>query len=232
MSKQIRDWFLKYKLEEGNINERFKRHQSVTHFGKYPIHVACLERNKYLLKELLIREPYLNAYSVPDGRNILHYCCLANLELVKIIYNSNIRSLLFIQDKYEMTPLDIALHYNKIDIIVYFIENGLFTDNSLLIKYLFRLEDINHSLLTPIQRNKFRLLRNIVFHKCLNYLNEYYNFKTQIGILFKKNNLYLSYLSGIEELKSNIYDYVGFNSRKCHNILDFVNLLSLLILNG
>ena len=136
MSKQINDWFQKYNTKEKDINEKFQPHQSIIHSGRYPIQVACLERNKHIIKELLSKEPHLHVYSSSDGRNILHYCCIGNLELLKIIYNSNIRSLLFVQDKYEMTPLDLALHYNKIDIVVYFIEIGsIFFPNADMINY-------------------------------------------------------------------------------------------------
>ena len=113
-----------------------------------------------------------------------------------------------------------------------FIEIGLFTNNSLLIKYLFRLEDINYLILTPIQKNKFRLLINIVIHHCLNYINRYFMYNMYVEPLFKKNYLYLSYLEGMEELKNNIHDYVGFNTLKCQNIFNFVSLFSMLIMNS
>jgi len=232
MSQQINNWLQRYNIEPKDINEKLKPHQSIIHSGRYPIQVACLERNKDLIRELLSKKPLLHVYSTLDGRNILHYCCIGKLELLKIVYNSNMRSLLFVQDKNDMTPLDLALHYNKIDIILYFIQIGLFINNDLLIKYIFRLENINRFILTPIQRNKYRLLTNIVFHKCLNYINKYYNYKTQIGPLFKKNYLYLSLLDGIEGLKENIHDYIGFNSQKYQNIFNFISLFSTLILDS
>ena len=48
MSKQINDWFQKYNTKEKDINEKFQPHQSIIHSGRYPIQVACLERNKHI----------------------------------------------------------------------------------------------------------------------------------------------------------------------------------------
>ena len=232
MENNLVNWLKRYGLELKNINLKISFRESIVHYGKYPIHIACMERNKYILLELLSRNTSLHEITKIEKRNVLHYCCFANLELVKIVYSQSTKYLLFIQDYREMTPLDVALHYNKTDIIFYFIEIGLFNDNELLIKYLYRLEAINNSILSSIQKNKFNLLLKIVFDVCLKNINDYFNFSIKIEPLFKLHYLYLSYLNGIDGLQVVIKDYLGFNIEKINNVLQFIKLSSKILLEG
>ena len=232
MDVYLVDWLRKYRIEPKNINLKISFRQSITHYGKYPIHVACLERNKIIIEKLLLHKANLDVITKIERRNILHYCCCGNLELVKLIFSPETKFLLFIQDYNEMTPLDFALHYNKTDIIFYFIEIGLFRDNELLIKYLYRLEPINFSILTPIQQNKFNLLIKLIFDECLQKINKYFEFHYKIEPLFNVNYSYLTFLSGIDGLKILIMDYLGFNTEKIENVLQFMELSSKLLLNS
>ena len=232
MDVNLVNWLKKYKIELKNISLKISFRQSIAHYGKYPIHVACIEKNKLILKELLVRDANIYEITKLERRNILHYCCLGNLDLVKLVYCQRTKFLLFIQDNKEMTPLDLALHYNKTDIIFYFIEIGLFKDNELLIKYLYRLESINHLILTPIQKNKFNLLIRLVFDECLKKINNYFEFNTKTEPLFDVNYLYLSYLSGFGGLQILIKDYLGFNTEKIENVLQFMKLSSKLLLDS
>ena len=232
MDVNLVDWLRKYRIEPKNINLKISFRQSITHYGKYPIHVACLERNKIILEKLLLQKANLDVITRIERRNILHYCCSGNLELVKLIFSPETKFLLFIQDYKEMTPLDLALHYNKNDIIFYFIEIGLFRDNELLIKYLYRLEPINFSILTPIQQNKFNLLIKLIFDECLQKISQYFEFHNKIEPLYNVNYSYFTFLSGIKGLQILIQDYLGFNTEKINNVLQFMKLSTKLLLEN
>lgn len=232
MILSIPDWFQKYNVNTNNLNLKLGHQQSITHFGKYPIHIACLEKNKSLIEYLLKKGINLQVYTYIERRNVLHYCCISNLKIIKFIYSDNLKSLLFIQDYKGMTPLDLVLDYNKIDILLFFIEEGLFLDNELLIKYLFKLESINNLLLTNIQINKYRLITNLIVYRCLTKIKSFLKYTSDIKPLFEQENLYLVNISGIEGLQDLISDFLGFKSQYIWNILNFVNLISLLLLEN
>ena len=230
MNLDISPWLQKYMINDSNINKRLGFRQSIIHYGKFPIHIACIEKNKPLIQNLLKLGSQIDVYTYIERRNLFHYCCIGNLDLVKTIFSEKTKNLLFIQDKKGMTPLDLAIHYNKMDILLFFIQEGLFLDNELLITYLFRLETINEFILTPIQKNKFKLIINNILYQCLLKINIYFKYNIYILPLFHDEHLYLSYLSGIEGLKVIITDYLDFNIQKTTYILNFVTIVSKLLL--